>query len=187
MNMTVYLFGNLYAAEFYRKKFAEGIQYRYSVKNEYCGKNKSGDRFLPVDESDSVIKQKYKDTVRRSAVNSSLEQLNKYSLVMFYTADMKNVYYAGDIDCFIVAEAEGSTLLIKSIICDGKKGLADILQRTGRKYDSFRLGFVPCMDDMETCVAEAYDGGDDYRLFYLGRELGSIEKEKLYFPELSYA
>ena len=31
------------------------------------------------------------------------------------------------------------------------------------------------------------DGADDYRLFYLGEPLKSIEKEKLYFPEFSHA
>ena len=34
---------------------------------------------------------------------------------------------------------------------------------------------------------EKYDGADDYRLFYLGEQLKSIENEKLYFPELSHA
>lgn len=34
------------------------------------------------------MKQKYIDAVRRSAVNSSLEQVNKFGLQMFYTADL---------------------------------------------------------------------------------------------------
>ena len=53
------------------------------------------------------MKQKYMDGVRHSAVNSSMEQLNKFGLQMFYTADMENVSYAKDIDCFIVTEQEG--------------------------------------------------------------------------------
>lgn len=35
--------------------------------------------------------------------------------------------------------------------------------------------------------AEPYDGAEDYRLFYLGDTLKSIEQEKLYFPEFSHA
>ena len=35
--------------------------------------------------------------------------------------------------------------------------------------------------------AEPYNGAEDYRLFYLGDTLKSIEQEKLYFPELSHA
>ena len=42
-------------------------------------------------------------------------------------------------------------------------------------------------EQMDICVAEQYDGADDYRLFYLGEQLKSIENEKLYFPELSHA
>ena len=43
------------------------------------------------------------------------------------------------------------------------------------------------MKDMDICTAEKYDGADEYRLFYLGEQLKSIENEKLYFPELSHA
>lgn len=38
------------------------------------------------------------------------------------------------------------------------------------------------------CVCfQIYNGSDDYRLFYLGQELKSIEQDKLYFPEISHA
>ena len=40
---------------------------------------------------------------------------------------------------------------------------------------------------MDMCEAEKYDGSDDYRLFYFGEQLKSIEKEKLYFPKFSHA
>jgi len=40
---------------------------------------------------------------------------------------------------------------------------------------------------MVICESEIYDGADDYRLFYMGEELESIEKERLYFPDLSHA
>ena len=32
-----------------------------------------------------------------------------------------------------------------------------------------------------------YDDGDDYRLFYRGEKLESIEQDKLYFPDFSHA
>lgn len=63
----------------------------------------------------------------------------------------------------------------------------DILQRVRGEYHKCQLGFVPAMKDMDICMAEKYDGADDYRLFYLGEQLKSIENEKLYFPELSHA
>lgn len=133
------------------------------------------------------MKQKYRDMVRHSAVNSSMEQVNKFGLQMFYTADMENVYYAKDMDCFIVAEMEKDTLLLRSMICENNVTLSEVLRRVGGEYQKCWLGFTPGQKDMDMCTAEQYDGADDYRLFYLGEELKSIEQEKLYFPELSHA
>lgn len=183
-----YLFANLDAVDFYAKcGFAKEIEYRYTVKNEFCGNKVSGERFIPVNASDGQMKQKYMDMVRHSAVNSSMEQTNKFGLQMFYTADMENVYYAKDIDGFIVAEMEGDTLLLQSIISQKHVALSEVLRRLGGEYHKCGLGFTPAKEDMCMCVAEGYDGGEDYRLFYLGQELESIRQEKLYFPELSHA
>lgn len=183
-----YLFANLDAVDFYNKcGFSKETEYRYSVKNEFCMRRSAGEIFMPVNTTDEQMKQKYMDMVRCSAVNSSLEQLNKFGLQMFYTADMENVYYAKDMDCFIVAEMEENTLFLQSILCENKVALSDVLQRISGEYQKCQLGFVPDPKDMHMCVAEKYDGADDYRLFYFGEQLKSIEKEKLYFPELSHA
>jgi hypothetical protein len=140
-----------------------------------------------VDASDKQMKQKYMDMVRHSAVNSSMEQINKFSLQMFYTADMENVYYAKDIDCFVVAEVENDVLLLQSVICRNKVMLSEILQRVGTKYHKCRLGFTTASDDMYMCISERYNGENEYRLFYLGEKMESIMHEKIYFPELSHA
>ena len=183
-----YLFANLDAVDFYDKcGFFKETEYRYSVKNKFCMRKSAGEIFMPVNTADERMKQKYMDMVRCSAVNSSLEQLNKFGLQMFYTADMENVYYAKDRDCFIVAEIEENTLLLQSIICKNYVTLLDVLQRVRGEYHKCQLGFTPALKDMDICVAEQYDGADDYRLFYLGEQLKSIENEKLYFPELSHA
>ena len=163
------------------------MEYRYSVKNEFCMRKSAGEIFISVNAADKQMKQKYMNMVRRSAANSSLEQLNKFGLQMFYTADMENVYYSTDMDCFIVAEIEENTLLLQSIVSEKNVALMDILQRVRGEYHKCQLGFVPAMKDMDICTAEKYDGADDYRLFYLGEQLKSIENEKLYFPELSHA
>ena len=183
-----YLFANPDAVVFYNRcGFSKETEYRYSVKNEFCMGKSAGEIFMPVNTADEQMKQKYMDMVRRSAVNSSLEQLNKFGLQMFYSADMENVYYAKDMDCFIVAEMEENTLLLQSVICENHVTLLDVLQRVKGEYHNCQLGFTPALKDMDICVAEQYDGADDYRLFYLGEQLKSIENEKLYFPELSHA
>ena len=183
-----YLFSDLSAVGFYQKNaFTETTQYRYSVKEEFCRKKLEREIFMPVNATDKQIKQKYLHMVRHSAANSSMEQINKFGLQMFYTSDMENVYYAKDIDCFIVAEMEKDTLLLQSIICERKVTLLEILERVDSEYHKCQLGFMPLWKDRYMCVSESYDGGDAYRLFCLGQGLKSIEQEKLYFPELSHA
>ena len=82
---------------------------------------------------------------------------------------------------------EEGALLLQSVICENKVTLLDVLQRVRGEYHKCRLGFTPGQDDMRMCVAERYNGAEDYRLFYLGRKLESIVQEKLYFPEFSHA
>ncbi len=180
-----YLFANLDALDFYRKVgFLEGMQYSYSIKKEYLPDKSNVTLFKKVEQT---MKNKYMDYVRNSAVNSSMEQSNKFGLQMFYTAGMENVYYAKDIDCFVILEEEENTIALQSIIAKEQISLKEICSRIDGKYDSIRLGFVPHGEEKFMCDIMRYDGGEDYRLFYLENELESIEKEQLYFPELSHA
>lgn len=50
-----------------------------------------------------------------------------------------------------------------------------------------RNGFTPREDEADLFEAVPFDGGDDYRLFCMGRALESIEREKLYFSTFSHA
>ncbi|WP_026661389.1 hypothetical protein [Butyrivibrio proteoclasticus] len=72
-------------------------------------------------------------------------------------------------------------------MCKGKVALADVVGRIDLDNQKCRLGFTPHDEDMKICISEVYDGGDDYRLFYRGKKLESIEQDKLYFPDLSHA
>ena len=183
----IYLFGDLGAAGFYEKMgFTVAKQYRYTVKKEFCSCEKAGGIFRPVRDMDDEIKKHYLDLVRNSAFYSSFELINRYGLQMFYTAGLEQVFYADDIDCFIVLEQDGCPVL-KAVSGRKKAALADVLQRMEIKDQTCRLGFTPADEDKDLCVSEIYDGGDDYRLFYRGEALEAIERDHLYFPELSHA
>ena len=89
----IYLFGDLSALEFYQKMgFQMENQYRYHVKDEFCHFEKQGHPFRPIKNMDGEIKKRYLDLVRNSAYHSSFEQMNKYGLHMFYTANLDDVY-----------------------------------------------------------------------------------------------
>ncbi len=49
------------------------------------------------------------------------------------------------------------------------------------------LGFTPVSGDLDMFEASVCDDTNDTRLFFCGRDLESIEKEKLFFPQLSHA
>ncbi|MCR5324123.1 MAG: GNAT family N-acetyltransferase [Lachnospiraceae bacterium] len=183
----IYLFGNLNALEFYKKmEFMIEDQYRYYVKDEFCHFYKTKERFKPIKNMGDEIKKNYSDLVRNSVYHSSFEQINKYGLQMFYTAGLDNVFYADDIECFIVLDQDECAVL-RSVLCKEKVALIDVVQRLDLEDHKCRLGFTPHDADLEVCISEVYDGGDDYRLFYRGKELESIERDKLYFPDLSHA
>ena len=182
----IYLFGNLSAVGFYRKMgFVIANQYRYFVKEEFCNSGKTGEPFIPVSEMGEDIKQKYRELVRRSCPHSAFEQINKFGLQMFYTSGMDSVYYSSDLDCFIVKEQDGDTVL-SSVLCKEKACLAEVIKRIDVR-NRLWLGFVPLGEDEALCDCLLYDGADEYRLFYRGSELESIERDKLYFPDLSHA
>lgn len=182
----IYLFSDLGALGFYQKAgFTQGIQYQYRLKESLLQLLKEKEQpFLPADQN---CRNKYIETLRQSAAFSPLEQLNKFGLQMFYTADLSKVYYAGDIDCFAVMEAEGDTLVLQSIVCRKRLSMKEILERIQGEFRQLLLGFTPWEEEAGMFETEAFDGGEDYRLFYRGKALESIEKEKQFFPLLSHA
>lgn len=180
----IYLFGDLSALGFYEKAgFSQLREYRYWLKPGTVGTLAEGG-FSPVTPAQ---REAYLAAVRESAVYSSLEQKNKFGLQLFYTASLDNVYYHPGLDCFAVLEKERDCLTLQSVICRKKYPLQTIIAQLGIDFDRLLLGFAPMAEDGALFEGEVYDGGDDYRLFYRGPQLESIETEKLYFPQLSHA
>lgn len=191
----IYLFGNLSALKFYDKLgFSRGMQFQYTLKNDVrkmlldrASELEDADYFKIVDSKEQLQKDKYMDAVRNSAANSALEHKNKYGLQMFYTAEMKKVYYCSKLDCYVVMEEQKGTLYLQSVICKKRISLEQIMTHIWGAYSSVILGFAPCIEDVDMFEAQPYDGEDDYRLFYMGEELEHIGTEKLYFPKYSHA
>lgn len=191
----IYLFANPEVLDFYKKMgFSLGLQYQYTLKQEIkqrvrkkAQERKTQDCFGLVVPTDEFHKKNYMEVVRHSAVNSRLEQKNKYGLQMFYTAGMEQVYYCPELDCYAVMEKQENTLYLQSIICIKKVSLKEVLTFIHEEYTSVVLGFTPCREEEELFVPQIYDGDGDYRLFFYGEELKKIEQEKLYFPEFSHA
>lgn len=191
----IYLFGNLSVLDFYRKLgFEERMQYQYRLKDnvrtdiqERSYAENHSDGFVRLDSSDEKSKESYCEAVRNSAANGAFEQENKYALQMFYTSNLDNVYYAKDIDCFAVMEQDGDTITLHSVISQESISLEKVIREINISYKELKLGFTPRKNETDLFETAPFEGGDDYRLFCMGKELECIEKEKLYFPTFSHA
>lgn len=179
----IYLFGDLSALGFYEKMgFRMVNQYQYHLKAGLSlGNTAPGFRPLLPQE-----KPGYLDALRHSAVYAALDQVNKYSLHLFYTAGLDNVFYDPELKCYVVLEREGEHLILQSVVCKKRYPLRTILSRLGR-FGELELGFAPLPEDADLFEGVLFDGGQDYRLFCLGQKLSDIERQKLYFPLLSHA
>ncbi len=191
----IYLFANLSALGFYRKLgFEERMQYRYRLKDNVRADiqeskltEEHSNGFVKLISSDVTAKEAYCEAVRNSVENGAFEQENKYGLQMFYTAELENVYYARDIDCYAVMDMNGDAITLHSVISKNSISLEKVISEINASYKELILGFTPAKDEADMFESALFDGEDDYRLFCMGRELESIEKEKLYFPTFSHA
>lgn len=179
----IYLFGDLSALGFYEKMgFRQVNQYQYHLKKGLFRTN-SPSSFRPLLPRE---RDGYLDALRHSAVYAALDQVNKYSLHMFYTAGLSNVFYDPELKCYVVLEREGEKLTLQSVVCQKKHPLKIVLSRLG-SFAEMDLGFAPLPEDADLFECTLFDGGEDYRLFCLGEKLSDIERQKLYFPLLSHA
>lgn len=191
----IYLFGDLSALEFYQKLgFEIKMQYTYTLKEKVRNAlqkrfAETGEKegFQAVDTSDATIRQSYMDSVRNGVLNGAFEQMNKFGLQMFYTADLEDVYYSKTLDCFIVMDVMEDTIEVHSIISKKQISMEQIIGEINLENKVLKLGFTPRKEEAHLFDCTLYDGGEDYRLFCRGEQLGSIEKEKLYFPTFSHA
>ena len=191
----IYLFATLSALDLYRKMgFIEGAQYQYTLKEDVrlSAQKKSlektqGKGFVKVDPSDAGMKKAYMEAVRNSVVNGALEQENKYGLQMFYTAGLENVYYSEELNCFAVMEENEDAVELQSLISTEYVALEKVICQIPFSYKALTLGFAPRQEERNLFDRHLYLGEEDYRLFYRGRHLESIEQQELYFPVLSHA
>ena len=84
-------------------------------------------------------------------------------------------------------EKEDELLLVQSDICNKYIPFLEILSRIYIPFKRVQLVFTPRIEEEKLLDVKEYDGGEDYRLFYIGDKLIEIENKKLFFPILSHA
>jgi len=62
--------------------------------------------------------------------------LNGLPLQQFLSAGLEQVFYATDLDCFVVLEQDGDTLFLQSVVCKKKTAMKKILKRIIMKKET---------------------------------------------------
>lgn len=177
-----YLFGNLSAQGFYdRIGFKRLDQWKWYWDQPVERKQNSG-FFTPAG---TQRRQSYVNMLQTASAYAKFDHMNRRSLQMFYTMDMDDVYYCEELDCYVVMHSDGCTLHLDSIISNRELSVEEVVARVDGLYSRVEFGFTP--KETQRFQSKHYDGGNDYRLFYLGEDLIVIEEDRLYFPILSHA
>lgn len=184
----IYLFGDLSAVDFYKKLGFKAVnEYAYKIKSSVISEINFKSSFKKLDPQDKYMRDKYLHYIRNCALSSAFEQTNKFSLQIFYTSELENVYYSKKLDSFIVADIENENVLLHSVLIQNNTLLKNIISELPSNTSSISLGYTPLEQDRNICDCIIFDGGVDYRLFILGNQLESIETDRLFFPTLSHA
>lgn len=176
----VYLFGNPDVAGFYDSLgFHRCLQRRYWTEEL---PRRAGTPFAPAgaDRRDSYIA-----AVLTWRECSEFYQVNRAGLQLFYTAGLEQVYWCEDLRAFAVWEGQGEEITLQSILSREPVSMEDVLKHLPKEVRKVNFGFVP--PETAGLQSESFDGGEDYILFCLGEKVEHMDRDGLYFPDLSHA
>lgn len=179
----IYLFANDSVVNFYTKfGFIRGMEYQYS-KAVNVANNKM--QIEHVNMADKTKRQNFLDTVKKSVSNGRFS-MDNFGLTAFWTTGPMSdlVYYCADEYAYVIAYKERGNLWIYQIISTHKVNLEKIISSFDGTIKKVSLGFTP-YDTNGYDVRQFHK--EDCTLFYLGKDLENIEKEKLIFQTLSHA
>ena len=98
----------------------------------------------------------------------------------------ENAYYCPALDAHAVVE-DGSLNAVFARNMSLLRAVLAALAASENVETPTVIGFTPRPEDVDACVREPWDGGDDYRLYGRGRVLEEIAANRLCFPALSHA
>lgn len=179
----IYLFANHTVLDFYPKfGFKKAVEWQYFKTVQIEGKRTA--KQVPMKEKKDwdVVEQ----AIKESASNSVIELKHNSELIMFYLTQFmqENVFYIEEQDAYVVAELDGSQLIVQGVYSKNRVVLDEIYRAFGSEIKAVVLGFVPW--DKEHYEKRALINEDD-TLFVMGEDFNLFSEKQLAFPMLSRA
>lgn len=179
----MYLFANDSVLTFYPKfGFRIAKEYQYT-KTVDIAEQQSAEQIIMQKQEDW---QRLKNAIECSDAYSRFELTGNSGLILFYiTGGMQeSVYYIQKYDTYVIAEIEGSVLLIHNIFSPKKIPLDNVIAAFGQEIKQVTLGFTP-MEAQGYSVCEHKE--EDCTLFVKGSGFTQFEQERLMVPMLAHA
>lgn len=179
----MYLFANDSVVQFYPKfGFKPGSETVYFTEV-------SIDTDATIEQISMSTKKEW-DILQNAIMNcegfSAFEMVENSGLYMFYISQFmqENVYFAKELNTYVIAEIEDSELFIHAVISENKVALDDVIKAFGKTIKNVMLGFTP-LDKKEFQMREHKE--ENSTLFLKGEVFEGFEAEKVMFQTLAHA
>ena len=222
---AIYLFANDTVLDFYpRFGFQRVQEYRFfaplsadmpepyentaKCQNTAPDKNPIPDGPVPVPMTDPANRAALERAILSGVLQGSFDMVQNPGLILFYASQFltENVWYLPAHDAWVIAEAEGDTLLLDAIFAprpvDPREAaallagpLCERFPQTACGLSQLECGFTPLgtngADARSAANSSAWEvrllENDDDALFVKGRLAKNFAQEKRRFPTLSHA
>ena len=224
---AIYLFANDTVLDFYpRFGFQRAQEYRFFAPLSACmpeafasvlqspdaapSQNTAPDRpAIPVSMTDPANRAALERAVLSGVSQGSFDMAGNPGLILFYASQFltENVWYLPAHDAWVIAEAEGDTLLLDAIFAprpvDPREAAAALLSGAFRErfpqaahgLSRLECGFTPAgIDESDACRTENGSvwevrplENDDDALFIKGELVKTFAQKNRRFPTLSHA
>ncbi len=189
----IYLFGNDSVLEYYPKfGFKQEKEYVYTYKLQ-DSKGIEAYTLEKTDMSDEKACKKFYETIgkddrseKKPNVNDGFYMCNNLGLYQFWlAADFgDSVYYVPEIDGYVVADMEGTTLALQQIFAVGELQPERLAKALGTDITHIRFGYTP--SNRTNLQVDEYRE-EDCTLFVMGEQLEAELQKKMLFPVMSHA
>ncbi|MDO5291862.1 MAG: GNAT family N-acetyltransferase [bacterium] len=176
-----YLYANDSVTEFYPKfGFIPGYEYVYYrniLKSEK-------DTLIQPLKGCSEMQRKEFLHIRENSIHNERISMDNKGILKFWTDSLEEIYYLPEEECYVGAEFQEETMLLKQIFSLHKVDVNRVIDAFHEKAAKVELGFVP----KETAGFEVKRiVKKHYNYFYIGEVLKQLEQQKVRFPEYSHA
>lgn len=189
----IYLFGNDSVLGYYPKfGFKQGKEYVYTYELQDSN-GKEAYTSVQTDMSDKKACNKFYEAIGKddrpeklSNANDDFYMCNNLGLYQFWlAADYgDSVYYMPEIDGYVVADMEGTTLVLQQIFAAKEVEMERLAKAFGADITNIRLGYTP-VNRVNYKVDEYKE--EDCTLFVIGEQLETELQKKIFFPVMSHA